>query len=370
MKAVVFHDVGDVRVDDVPDPAIQQPTDAVVRLTGTALCGTDLHFVRGSMGGMRPGTVLGHEGVGVVEEVGSGVRNLAPGDRVVIGSTVSCGACSYCRAGYTAQCDRANPNGPLAGTSFFGGPETTGPVDGMQAELVRVPFAHTTAVRIPDEVADDDALLVSDILPTAWFGAELAGTHHGSTVAVFGAGPVGLMAVASAQLQGAGRVLCVDREPDRLTRARDLGAETVDLAGEDVVEVLRDLTGGAGPDAVIDAVGVDAVGPDGQPDATSATELELAAVAKAGTVSLIGVYPPEVQQFAIGQAMNKNLTLRMGNCNHHRYIPDLLRRVRTGEIAPARIISQDMDLTDAVEAYRTFDQHGRGWQKVVFDPSA
>jgi threonine dehydrogenase-like Zn-dependent dehydrogenase len=182
----VFHGVGDIRLDEVPDPNVQEPSDAVVRLTASAICGTDLHFVRGTKAGMREGTVLGHEGVGVVEEVGSGVRNLRLGHRVVIPSTIGCGSCSYCRAGYYAQCDVANPNGSQAGTAFFGGPEPSGPFDGMQAELVRVPFANVGLVKLPDEVTDDQAIMLSDIFPTAWFGAKLAEVNKGDIVAVLG----------------------------------------------------------------------------------------------------------------------------------------------------------------------------------------
>ena len=198
MKAVVWHAVGDIRLDEVPEPRIEQPTDAVVRLTASAICGTDLHFVRGTVSGMKPGTILGHEGVGIVEKVGADVRNFDVGDRVVICSTIACGTCSYCRAGYYAQCDNANPNGPDAGTSFFGGPAATGPVNGLQAERARIPFAATTMVKLPEQVTDDQAILISDIFPTGWFGAVLAEVSNGDTVAVFGCGPVGQFAIASA----------------------------------------------------------------------------------------------------------------------------------------------------------------------------
>src|SRR4051794_25162498 len=173
MKAVVFHDVGDIRMDTVPEPKMKEKTDAIVHLTASAICGTDLHMVRGTMPGMKSGTILGHEGVGVVTEVGTDVRNFKPGDRVVIGSTIACGACSYCRAGYHSQCDLANPNGKLGGTAFFGGPAPTGPFHGLQAEYARVPFAHVGMVKLPDEVTDEQAILLSDIFPTGYFGAEL-----------------------------------------------------------------------------------------------------------------------------------------------------------------------------------------------------
>ena len=393
---MVFHDVGDIRVDEVPDPRIQEPTDAIVRLTASAICGTDLHFVRGTMSGMKPGTILGHEGVGVVEEVGDDVRNLQVGDRVVICSTVGCGSCSYCRAGYYAQCLVANPNGPDAGTCFFGGPEATGPIDGLQAEKARIPYAHVTCVKLPDEVADDDAILLSDIFPTAWFGARLAGVSDGDVVAVFGAGIVGMFAILSAQLQGAGRVLAVDQLPSRLEQARRLGAETVDFSREDPVETLKRLTGGPGPDRIIDAVGADAESPGDdrseefadevselapdQPGADSgfrrpgdapsqALRWEVDALAKAGTLSLIGVYPPAAEHFPIGMAMNKNITMRMGNCNHRRYIPELVELVRSGVVRPSGLITQVDDMTGAIDAYETFDQRREGWHKVVLDPA-
>jgi len=191
MKAIVFRGIGDIRLDNVREPRIEQPNDAIVRLTASAICGTDLHMIRGTVSEMKSGTILGHEGVGIVEEVGPGVRNLTKGDRVVIPSTIACGSCSYCRAGYFAQCDQANPNGKDSGTAFFGGPKSSGPFHGLQAEYARIPFANVGLVKLPGEVSDDQAILISDIFPTGYFGADIAGIHEGSTVAVFGCGPVG-----------------------------------------------------------------------------------------------------------------------------------------------------------------------------------
>ncbi|MDQ3607716.1 MAG: glutathione-dependent formaldehyde dehydrogenase [Actinomycetota bacterium] len=378
MKALVFHDIGDIRLDDVDEPRIQESTDAIVRLTASAVCGTDLHMVRGTMAGMEPGTILGHEGVGVVEEVGADVRNLAPGDRVVIPSTIGCGSCSYCRAGYFAQCDTANPNGPQAGTAFYGGPQMTGSFHGLQAEKARVPYAHTNLVGLPDEVDDDQALMLSDIFPTAWFAAKLAEITRGDTVAIFGCGPVGQFAIVSAHLHGAGRVLAVDRVPDRLATARRLGAEVVDFSAEEPVETLQRLTGGIGPDRVIDCVGVDAQSPDTDPGGRTwvpgdapvqALQWAVQAVAKAGTLSIVGVYPPEMDSFPIGMAMNKNLTLKMGNCNHRRYIPELIELVRTGAVDPSRVLTQIEPVGSAVEAYERFDRREPGWLKVELDPA-
>ena len=219
MKAIVFHGVGDVRLEDVNEPKIKEPTDAIVRLTASAICGTDLHMIRGTLPGMKPGTILGHEGVGVVEEVGKAVRNFRAGDRVVIPSTIGCGYCSYCRSGYFAQCDVANPNGRDAGTAFFGGPATSGPFDGLQAELARVPFASVNLYKLPDEVADEQAILLSDIFPTSYFGAELTGIKPGNTVAVFGCGPVGQLAIAALKHLGAGRIFAIDCIASRRRRS-------------------------------------------------------------------------------------------------------------------------------------------------------
>jgi threonine dehydrogenase-like Zn-dependent dehydrogenase len=275
----------------------------------------------------------------------------------------------------------------------------------MQAELVRVPFANVGLVKLPDEVTDDQAIMLSDIFPTAWFGAKLAEVGKGDIVAVLGCGPVGQFAVYSALLQEAGRVLAVDGEPSRLDAARRQGAETIDFNAEDPVEMLRELTGGSGPDRVIDAVGIDAQRPKTGPAAEQATqqagqfaqELEQVApetnpqggdtwvpgdapsqalqwavegVAKAGTLAIIGVYPPQAQAFPIGQAMNKNLTVKMGNCNHRRYIPELVTMTRAGAVDPSNVLTQVDDVVDAVEAYQSFDRREPGWIKVALDTRA
>ena len=258
MKAIVFHGVGDIRLDEVPEPTLQAPNDAIIRITASAICGTDLHFIRGSAPDMQPGTILGHEAVGIVEALGDDVRNLKIGDRVLVPSTIACGNCAYCRAGYFAQCDVANPNGKTAGTSFFGGPKTTGPFNGLQAEKARIPFANIGLIKLPDAITDDQAIAMSDIFPTAWFGAKMAEIKDGDTVAVFGCGPVGLFAIVSAKLLGAGRIFAIDGLDDRLERARDLGAECINFEKEDPVEALHRLTHDIGVDRAIDAVGIDA----------------------------------------------------------------------------------------------------------------
>jgi threonine dehydrogenase-like Zn-dependent dehydrogenase len=400
MKAVVWHGLGDIRLDDVPEPKIQDAYDAVVRITTSAICGTDLHFVRGTMTGMREGRILGHEAVGVVEEVGPGVRNLRPGDRVVVPSTVACGTCSYCRAGYHAQCDNANPGGARAGTVFFGGPEAAGGLDGLQAEYARVPYAHVGLVPLPDTVDDAQAILLSDIYPTAWFGARLAEIGDGDTVAILGAGPVGQAAVACARLQGAGRIIVVDGVPDRLELARDQHAETVDFNAEDPVEAVVELTGGIGADRVIDAVGVDAqlpshgpateglrdlaeefaherqeAAPEQNPDGRGtwvpgdapslAARWAVQMAAKAATIGTVGVYPPQVGHYPFGEAFMKNLTLKMGNCHHRRYLPDLVSMVAGGRLDPTPLITRWVGTEDAIDAYASFDRREAGWTKVV-----
>ena len=403
MKAVVFHDVGDIRLDEVADPKIEQPGDAIVRLTASAICGTDLHMVRGTMTGMKAGTILGHEGVGIIEELGSDVRNLNVGDRVVIPSTIACGYCSYCRDGYYSQCDNSNPNGPESGTAFFGGPESSGPFHGLQAERARVPFAATGLVKLPDEVSDDQAILLSDIFPTAYFGAKLAEISAGDTVAVYGCGPVGQFAIASAKLLGAGRVFAIDTIESRLEMARTQGAEVIDFNDEDPTEAIKRLTGKIGVDRAIDAVGVDAVTAHSGPAAKKARSQKkhfaeevkkvapttnpegsnwipgnapsqalawsVDSLAKAGTLSIIGVYSDDLGSFPIGKAMNKNLTINMGSCNHRKYIPKLVDMVRSGIVDPTDILTQQEPLTSAIDAYKAFDERQPGWIKVELTPS-
>ncbi len=401
MKAVVFHGIGDIRLDNVPDPTIEQAHDVIVRLTACAICGTDLHMIRGTMGEMKPGTILGHEGVGVVEEVGKNVRNLTKGERVLILSTLACGSCSYCRAGYYSKCDVANPNGKDAGTAFFGGPKQTGPFNGLQAEFARIPFANVGLVKLPREVSDDQAIMTSDIFPTGYFGADLAEIHNGSTVAVFGCGPVGQMAIASAKLMDAGRIIAVDRQQSRLDMARDQGAEVINFEKEDPVETVKELTLGIGVDRAIDAVGVDAehpqhgpaheksrdkefgeqvrkVAPEQHPEQqnwvpgsapSQVLEWAVKSLAKAGTLSIIGVYPEAMKMFPIGAAMSKNLTLRMGDCNHRKYALKLVDMIRAGLTDPSKILTKVEPLQSALDAYEAFDLRKPGWMKVELRPS-
>jgi threonine dehydrogenase-like Zn-dependent dehydrogenase len=323
---------------------------------------------------------------------------------VVIPSTIGCGYCAYCRQGYYSQCDNANPNGPNAGTAFFGGPAASGPFHGLQAEKARVPFANVGLVKLPDEITDDQAILLSDIFPTGYFAGELAEITEGDTVAVFGCGPVGQFAIASAKLLGASRILAVDTVPSRLQMAQHQGAEVIDFNAEHPVQAVRQLTGGIGVDRIIDAVGVDAESPNEGPagnkslsqSAEMVEELEaiapetnprdgnwwpgdapsqvltwaVEALAKAGTFAIVGVYPPKARNFPIGLAMNKNLTLQMGNCNHRKYIPLLIEKVRLGVVDPLEVLTQTEPLISAIDAYKAFDQRLSGWMKVKLLPGA
>ncbi len=397
MKAVVYKGIGDIRLEDVPDPKIQDRKDAIVKLTASAICGTDLHMVRGTMTGMQPGTILGHEGVGVVEEVGQDVRNFNIGDRVVVMSTIACGYCSYCRAGYYSQCDNANPNGKRAGTAFFGGPKQTGPFNGLQAERARIPFANVGMVKVPGDITDSQAILLSDIFPTGYFGADMAEIRNGDTVAVFGCGPVGQFAICSAKLMGAGRVLAVDNVKSRLDMARAQGAEVINFEEEDPVEAIMELTGGIGVDRAIDAVGVDAQRPHHGPAQKKSDQMKekfdqelseigpeatskgkdwqhgdapsqvfnwaLESIAKAGTFSIIGVYPESAHTFPIGMAMNRNLSINLGNCSHRKYVPMLMEMVQSDLVNPEQILTNVEPLSSAIDAYKAFDKHSAGWVK-------
>lgn len=402
MQAVVYRGIGQAALETVPDPKIEQPTDAIIRITGSAICGTDLHFLRGTFPGMKEGRILGHEAIGIVEETGRSVRNFRKGDRVVVPSTVGCGSCVYCRAGYHSQCNVANPKGPDSGTVFFGGPEAAGGLDGLQAEFARIPFAGTNLVKLPEEITDDQAVLMSDILPTSYMAAVMAEIRPSDTVAIFGCGPVGLFAIACAQHLGAGRVFAVDNVPSRLEMARTHGAEIIDFDQEDPLAVLKELTQNAGPDRAIDAVGVDAatatkgpavsqeandtfqkemkeIAPEGTPAdkafqpggaPSQALKWAIECVAKAGSVSVIGVYSGPVQKFPIDKVLEKNLTLKGGNCNHRRYLPKMIELVRSGAIQPEQFLTQKEPLRSAIDAYRSFATHERGWIKVKLEPAS
>jgi threonine dehydrogenase-like Zn-dependent dehydrogenase len=390
MKALVYDGPGKIEFREHPTPKLQADTDIVMRISRSTICGTDAHIIKGGVPTVKPGTVLGHEATGVVTEVGSAVQNVAPGDRILAVCVSACGYCRFCTSRLYGQC-------------LHGGWALGNTIDGVQAEYARIPYAHTNMVPIPPGVSDEQALMVSDILPTAWFGARLAEVGSGDVVLVLGAGPVGQLAVLSARMQGAGRVLIVDGNADRLETARLQNAETIDFNAEDPVKIVAELTGGIGPDRVIDAVGVDAqhahAGPAGRKAAkqevenrqeqkalapeinpqgedwhpgdapSQALRWAVECLAKAGTLSIIGVYPQTAKSFPIGEAMNKNLTIKMGNCNHRKYIPMLVDMVRSGEVEPAEILTQHEPLGSAIDAYKAFDERRPGWLKVKLEPA-
>jgi threonine dehydrogenase-like Zn-dependent dehydrogenase len=336
MRAVSYLGPSRLRVVEKPRPVVEHAGDAVVRVTRTAICGSDLHLYHGLVPDTRVGCTFGHEFTGVVEEVGGEVQSLRPGDRVVVPFNIACGACFFCERGLTANCERSNPYSDMAG-GVYGYSHTTGGYEGGQAQYVRVPFADVGPMKIPDGLADEEVLFLSDILPTGYQAAEMGQIQPGETVAVFGCGPVGLFAQKSAWLLGAGRVIAVDHVDYRLDFARRYSnAEPVDFRiVDDVVQHLRDMTDGRGPDVCIDAVGLEASGSlihrtlgglGLQAGAATALSWAIDAVRKGGNVSIIGVYGPPWNLVPIGTAMNKGLTLRMNQCNVKRYMPRLARR--------------------------------------------
>jgi threonine dehydrogenase-like Zn-dependent dehydrogenase len=361
-----------------PDPELEHPGDVVVRVTRSAICGSDLHLYHGLVPDTRVGSTFGHEFTGVVEEVGGAVTSLRPGDRVVVPFNIACGACFFCERGLTANCERSNPNSHMMGGAF-GYSHTTGGYEGGQAQYVRVPYADVGPFRIPADMDDESVLFLSDILPTGYQAAEMGEIKEGETVAVFGCGPVGLFAQKSAWLLGAGRVIAIDHVDYRLDFARRYArSETIDYtAVDDIVLHLREITDGLGPDVCIDAVGLEASGSLlhkalglGMLQAGSAIVLEWAihAVRKAGNVSVIGVYGPPWNLVPMGVAMNKGLTLRMNQCNVRRYMPRLLEHIRAGRIDAAGIITHRLPLDAGPEAYRMFARKQDGCIKCVLLP--
>lgn len=394
MKALVFKGIGDIAVEIVANPVIINPKDAIIKITTSAICGTDLHFVRGTVPGVKPGTVLGHEAIGIIEEIGSDVKNFKVSDRVIVPSTIGCGNCYYCECHLFAQCDNANPHGPHAGTAFYGGPVSSGPFQGMQAEKVRVPYADVNLVSIPDIISDDQVILLSDILPTAYMSVEMTDAQPTDAVAVFGCGPVGQLAILCLKKRGVKTIYAIDRVADRLVKAQLQGAHIINFDLVDPITELLTLTNNKGPDRIIDAVGVDAERPtwcapkdvqefdqelkkiapqtnvkDGNwiPGNAPSQSLEWAvkSVAKCGTISIIGVYADASRRFFIGDAMNKNLVVRMGNCNHRAYFPKLLDWVINKEVDLVPFISHRVPLDHAVDAYKHFDKRENGWLKVI-----
>ncbi len=392
MKAVCYHGKEDVRVDTVPDPKILNPRDAIVKITSTAICGSDLHLYGGYIPTMEKGDVLGHEFMGEVVEVGRENKALRPGDRVVVPFTISCGQCFFCKQQLWSLCDNSNPNAWVAekmygysGSGLFGYSHMYGGYAGGQAEYARVPFADVGPLKVPQSLSDDQVLFLSDIFPTGYMAAENCSIKPGDTVAVWGCGPVGQFAIKSAFLLGAERVIAIDRIPERLRMASlDGKAETIDYTQvDDVSEELRAMTGGQGPDACIDSVGIEAHGTTLDAwydrakfsmslatDRPHALRQAINACRKGGTVSIPGVYGGFLDKFPMGAAFAKGLTLKMGQTHMHRYLKVLLERIERQEIDPSFVITHRVSLNDAPKMYRTFRDKQDECIKVVVKPAA
>lgn len=376
-----------VEVRDVPDPKILNDRDAIVRITSTAICGSDLHLYDGYVPEMKRGDIVGHEFMGEVVELGRAVGNLQLGDRVVVPFPIACGACAPCTAGMTSICENSNPNAGMAEklwghspSGIFGYSHLTGGYAGGQAQYARVPFADFGPMKVDDDLTDEQVLFLTDILPTGYMGAEMCDISPGDVVAVWGAGPVGQFAIVSAYLLGAERVIAIDRFPYRLRMAREkAGAETINYQDTDVQQALKELTAGRGPDACIDAVGLEAhhgAGPlhayDRVKQATRMVTDRGAALRQAimscrsgGTVSVVGVYGGFMDKFPVGSWMNRSITLRTGQAHVHRYMPPLLEHIRKGDIDPTFVITHRMTLEDAPQGYEIFKNKQDDCVKVV-----
>ena len=389
MRALTWHGKSDVRVETVPDPQIINPRDIILKVTSTAICGSDLHLYDAVIPTLVPGDVLGHEFMGVIEEVGP-ASPLKKGQRVVVPFVIACGHCYFCRKQLFAACDNSNPveaqeiSEKLYGhamSGLFGYSHMTGGYAGGQAEYVRVPFSDVGPIVVPDDLADDKVLFLSDILPTGWMAAENARIEPGDIVAVFGCGPVGLFSVQSAIAMGAETVIAIDHHPHRLELARQLGARIIDFAETVVGEALMEMTGGIGPDAVIDAVGMEAHGfaPDniveivkqnmlpGQ-DRGHALREAISAVRKGGRVSIPGVYGGYLDKFPLGAMMEKGLEIRSGQTHVQRYTRQLLEKIANDEIDTTFLISHHLPLEQAAEGYKNFHDNQNEWTKVVLQP--
>jgi threonine dehydrogenase-like Zn-dependent dehydrogenase len=389
MKAVCWNGVRDVRVETVPDPHVLNPHDAVIRVTSTAICGSDLHLYDGFIPTMMPGDILGHEFMGEVVEVGPEVRNLKVGDRVAVPFTIACGGCLFCKEQLWSLCDNTNPNAGLlekatgySGSGLFGYSHAYGGYAGGQAEYVRVPFADVGPVKIPSHLPDEKVLFLTDIFPTGYMAAENCDIRDGHVVAVWGCGPVGLFAIKSAYLLGAAKVIAIDFVEGRLRKAREeCGAETINSEEVDVLDRLDELTGGRGPDSCIDAVGMEAHGSTLgalydrvkvnfmlATDRPTVLRQAILACRKGGTVSVPGVYGGLLDKIPFGAAFAKGLTFKMGQTHVHRYLRPLLARIEQGEIDPSFVISHRFNLAEAPGAYRLFLREKDECTKVVLKP--
>lgn len=389
MRAVCWNGKYDVGVYDVPDPKILNPHDAIIRITTTAICGSDLHLYDGYIPTMEKGDILGHEFMGEVVEVGSAVRNLVKGDRVVVPFTIACGQCFFCKQQLWSACDNTNPNASMAeklygfsGSGLFGYSHMMGGYAGGQAEYVRVPFADVGPAKIPEGLEDEQVLFLSDIFPTGYMAAENCNIRPGDTVAIWGCGPVGQFAIKSAYLLGAERVIAIDNAPERLRMAAEQGgALTLNFDDEDIFDKLKEMTGGLGPDACIDAVGLEAHGTSIDAiydraktalymgtDRPHALRQAIHACRKGGTVSVPGVYGGFLDKIPFGAAFAKGLTFKMGQTHVHKYMKPLLSKIENGDIDPSFVITHRLSLDDAPSGYETFKKKDDECIKVVLKP--
>lgn len=389
MKAVCWHSANDVRVETVPDPRILNPHDAILKVTATTICGSDLHIYDGYIPTMQPGDIIGHEFMGEVVDIGSAVQQLQVGDRVVVSSIIGCGQCFFCQRQLWSLCDNSNPNTwmqePLFGfgtAGIFGYSHAFGGYAGAFADYIRVPFADFGALKVPHDLPDEQLLPLSDAFPTGYMAADLSNIEPGDIVAVWGCGPVGQFAIKSAYLLGAERVIAIDRVPERLQLAQDFGnAETINYEEIDAGEALKEMTGGRGPDACIDAVGMEAhgTGPEGLYDkAKQAIRVEtdrphvlrqmMLACRKGGTLSIMGVYAGLVDKIPMGAAMNKGLTFKMGQMHGQRYMPTLLDHVLNSDIDPSRVFTHHFSLDQTPQAFELFKHKQDHCIKVLLKP--
>jgi threonine dehydrogenase-like Zn-dependent dehydrogenase len=388
MKAVCWEGTNKVKVETVPDPKILNPRDAIVKITSTAICGSDLHLYDGYNPTMKQGDILGHEFMGEIVELGSGVKNKRIGSRVVVPFTIACGSCFFCNRNSWSLCDNSNPNAWMAEkmlghspSGLFGYSHLTGGYAGGQAEYARVPFADVGLFEIPDGLTDEQVLFLTDIFPTGYMAAENCNIQPGDTVAIWGCGPVGQFAIRSALMLGAERVIAIDRVPERLQLARQGGAEILNYEEIEVGEALKQMTGGRGPDSVMDAVGMEAhgMGLEGfvdtvkqnlkiETDRPNVLRQAIVACRKGGTVSVPGVYTGLVDSIPMGAFMNKGLTMKTGQTNVHNYFRPLLDRIQNGEIDPTFVISHRLPLAEAPHAYEIFKHKQDNCIKVVLKP--
>ncbi len=388
MRALCWHGTHDVRVENVPDPTIINPRDAIIRITLTAICGSDLHLYNGYIPSMHKGDILGHEFMGEVVEVGRENSALKVGDRVVVPFTIACGSCFFCSRQLWSLCDNSNPNAAIAeklygqsASGLFGYSHIFGGYAGGQAEYARVPFADVGPIKVPESLSDEQVLFLSDIFPTGYMAAENCDIQPGDTVAVWGCGPVGQFTIRSAFMLGAGRVIAIDNQPERLRMAQDAGAETINYSEADLLDELKARTGGRGPDACIDAVGMEAHGTTIgalydyakqavklETDRPNVLRQAIQACRKGGTVSIPGVYGGFIDKVNIGAAFSKGLTLKMGQTHVHRYLRPLMQRIERGEIDPSFVITHRMKLDDAPGSYATFRKKADNCIKVVMTP--